>query len=184
MVFRPFVELPDADFEQGRHLVDERARAAGAASVHARVVQPAEKEELGVLPSQLDHYVRAGREALGRKPGGVHFLHKGQPRALGKAQPRAAAEGNGRPVHIREQLAYAREHAGQGIGDLAVMPPVLRMYHIVLVVQHHRFHGGGTHVNSQTQCFLLPVLCFCIFLSVCAVRTDVFYSIILKIFEV
>ena len=53
-VGRELVEAAGVGVQQGCHLVDERARAAGAGAVHALLNAIIEVDDLGVLAAQLD----------------------------------------------------------------------------------------------------------------------------------
>ena len=79
------VHLVGAHFEQGGHLVDEGAGAAGAAAVHPHLGAAGQKEDLGVLAAQLDDAVGLGHKPLDRHAGGEHLLHKGDAAAVGQA---------------------------------------------------------------------------------------------------
>ena len=64
---REFVEEPlGVGVQQGCHLIDERARAAGAGAVHALLDAVVEIDDLGVLAAQLDGDI-GGRDKGSRR---------------------------------------------------------------------------------------------------------------------
>ena len=92
-LFRPqgkLVHLADGYIEERSHLVDERARAARAAAVHALFGAARDKDDLCVLAAELDSRVRVGVILSYRGKRRLHFLHKGNAAALGKPQARRA----------------------------------------------------------------------------------------------
>ena len=85
---REFVHLPRGDVQKGRHLVDEGARAARAAAVHALLGAAGDEDDLGVFAAQLDGGVGVGVVFADGGERRLHFLHEGDAAALGKAQAR------------------------------------------------------------------------------------------------
>ncbi len=82
---RQGIEVVRSDGEQGRHLVDERAGAAGAGAVHPNLHCAVEVEYLRVLAAELNYDVSVRRELLYGEPCGVHLLHEADARCLGHA---------------------------------------------------------------------------------------------------
>ena len=90
------VELGHVHVQQRGHLVDERARAAGAAAVHALVHaagRAVEEDDLGVLAAQFDHHIGVRRQRAHQLADHEHFLLEGQARGFGKADARRAGDG-------------------------------------------------------------------------------------------
>ena len=75
-VGRELVEAAGIGVEQGCHLVDERARAAGAGAVHALLDAVIEVDDLGVLAAQLDGDIGGRDEGLDGALAGDDFLDK------------------------------------------------------------------------------------------------------------
>ena len=88
-------------FQQGGHLVDEGARAAGADAVHALLHAAAEIKDFRVLAAQLDGHVRLGSLRLEGGGHRHHLLHEGRPQRVGQGQ-RAGAR------HAQAQVAAAQ----------------------------------------------------------------------------
>ena len=103
------VHFIGAHFQQGGHLVDERAGAAGTAAVHAHLGAVRQKQNLGVLAAQLDDAVGAGGQTVGRHAGGKHLLHKGNAAAV--RQTHARRHGNRQPGPAVRQAPG--RHAGE-----------------------------------------------------------------------
>ena len=70
--------------QQGCHLVDERARAAGAGAVHALLNAIIEVDDLGVLAAQLDGDIGGWDEGLDGALAGDDLLDKLQIEPLGQ----------------------------------------------------------------------------------------------------
>ena len=103
-MLRKPVQLVRRHIHERGHLVDERARAAGAGAVHALFQRAAKEDDLGVLAAQLDHSVRAGQEGLHGLGGGVDLLHKGNTGGLGHAEARRTRDSYADRVAIHDRL--------------------------------------------------------------------------------
>ena len=77
------VHLIGTHLQQGGHLVNEGAGAAGTAAVHAHLGAVGQKEDLCILAAQLNDAVGARCQAVGSHAGGKDLLHKGHPAAVG-----------------------------------------------------------------------------------------------------
>ena len=90
---RGLVHLVGAHLQQGRHLVNERAGAAGAAAVHADLGAVCQEKDFCVLAAQLDDAVGAGGQPVGCHAGGEDLLHEGHLAAVGQAHAGRAGDG-------------------------------------------------------------------------------------------
>ena len=136
--------------QQSGHLIDERARAAGAGAVHALLDAVIEVDDLGVLAAQLDGDIGGGDKGLDGALAGDDLLDKLQVEPLGQQQ--AARTGNGaghlgRRQHGRSTLEQV---AGAG-ADVGVVALVLGVHDLVVVVEHGELDGGRAHVDAQVQ---------------------------------
>ena len=104
-----FVELLDGDVEDRGDLVDEGARAAGAAAVHSHVgdieraggFADAEEDHLGVLAAEFDGAARARVKRLDGAGVGDDLLHERHAELVGDR--RRAGAGERKPnVGLRE----------------------------------------------------------------------------------
>ena len=86
------VETRGIGLQQGGHLVDKRAGAAGADAVHALFEPTFEVDDLGILAAEFDGDIHLRRDALERLRDGDDLLHKGDAERLGKVD-RAGAGG-------------------------------------------------------------------------------------------
>ena len=86
------VETRGIGLQQGGHLVDKRAGAAGADAVHALFEPAFEVDDLGILAAEFDGDIHLRRDALERLRDGDDLLHKGDAERLGKVD-RAGAGG-------------------------------------------------------------------------------------------
>ena len=78
------VEATGVGVQQGCHLIDERARAAGTGTVHALLDAVVEVDDLGVLAAQLDGDVGGRDEGLDGTLAGDDLLDKLQVEPLGQ----------------------------------------------------------------------------------------------------
>ena len=78
------VQAGGVSVQQRRHLVDERAGAAGAGAVHALLDAIVEVDDLGVLAAELDGAVGLRNEGLHGALGGNDLLDKLQVKPLGQ----------------------------------------------------------------------------------------------------
>ena len=153
--FRRLVHLVSAHLQQGGHLVDESAGAAGAAAVHPHLGAAGEEEDLGILAAQLDHAVGLGDEPLDRHAGGEHLLHEGHAAALGQAhagRARNAEQGFG-PVEI-----FAVDPAQKLLRlfqNMAVVTLVGRIQQVFLFIQHGAFDGRAADIKTNSQVLIL-----------------------------
>ena len=83
-VGRELVEAARVGVQQGCHLVDERARTAGAGAVHALLDAVVEVDDLGVLAAQLDGDISGRDEGLDGTLAGDDLLNKLQVEPLGQ----------------------------------------------------------------------------------------------------
>ena len=119
------VELLHGDFEDGGHLVEERARAARAAAVHAHVdgfelagaFVRAEEHHLGVLAAQLDGATRLGMQPLHGCGARHHLLDERHAQPFGDA---AAARSAHSRLHAR--VGEARCRFLEGVEDALRLP--------------------------------------------------------------
>ena len=136
--------------QQGCHLVDERARAAGAGAVHALLDAVVEVDDLGVLAAQLDGDIGGRDEGLDGTLAGDDLLDKLQVEPLGQQQAARAGNGAGhlgRRQHGRGTL----EQVAGASADVSVVTLVLGVDNLVVVVEHSELNGGGAHVDAQVQ---------------------------------
>ena len=91
-LFGRLVHLIGTHLEQGRHLVDESARAAGAAAVHPDFGAVGQEQDLCILTAQLDDAVRRRDELFDRHAGGEHLLHERHAAAVGQAHAGGAGD--------------------------------------------------------------------------------------------
>ena len=149
-VGRELVEAAGVGVQQSGHLVDERARAAGAGAVHALLDAIVEVDDLGVLAAQLDSNVGGRDKGLDSALAGNDLLDKLQVEPLGQQQ--AARTGNGASHLGRRQHGRSALEQVTGAGtDVGVVALVLGVNDLVVVVEHGELDGGGAHVDAQVQ---------------------------------
>ena len=123
------------------HLVDERARAAGARAVHALLDAVVEEDDLCVFATQLNGNVRFGDERLNCGFAGNNFLHELNVEPLRQKQATRAGNGNG-----QRQVAVFHggflEHFHDGRAHVRVVAAIHRPQDFVLIVQNCKFDSG------------------------------------------
>ena len=149
-VGRELVEAAGIGMQQGCHLIDEGARAAGAGAVHALLDAVIEVDDLGVLAAQLDGDVGGRDEGLDGTLAGDDLLDKLQVEPLGQQQ--AARTGDGASHLRRRQHGRSAFEQVAGTGaDIGMMALVLGVDNLVVVIEHGELDGGGAHVDAQMQ---------------------------------
>ena len=149
-VGRELVEAAGIGVQQGGHLIDKRARAAGAGAVHALLDAVIEVDDLGVLAAQLDGDVGSGDESLDGALAGDDLLDKLQVEPLGKQQAARTGDGTGH-LGRRQHGRSAREQVAGASADIGVMALILGVDNLVVVIEHGELDGGGAHVDAQVQ---------------------------------
>ena len=149
-VGRELVEAARVGVQQGCHLVDERARTAGAGAVHALLDAVVEVDDLGVLAAQLDGDVGGRDEGLDGTLAGDDFLDKLQVEPLGEQQTARTGDGAGHLGSRQHGRSTLEQVAGAG-ADVGVVALVLGVDDLVVVVEHGELNGGGAHVDAQVQ---------------------------------
>ena len=136
--------------QQGRHLVNERTRTAGAGTVHALLDAVIEVDDLGVLAAQLNGNVGGRDEGLDGALAGDDLLDKLQVEPLGQQQTARAGDGAGHLGRRQHGRGALEQVAGAG-ADIGVMALVLGVDDLVIVIEHGELDGGGAHVDAQVQ---------------------------------
>ena len=149
-VGRELVEAARVGVQQGCHLVDERARAAGAGAVHALLDAVVEVDDLGVLAAQLDGDIGGRDKGLDGALAGDDLLDKFQVEPLGQQQAARTGNGTGHLGRRQHGRSALEQVAGAGT-DVGVVTLVLGVDDLVVVVEHGELNGGGTHVDAQVQ---------------------------------
>ena len=149
-VGRELVEAAGIGVQQGCHLVDERARTAGAGAVHALLDAVVKVDDLGVLAAQLDGDVGGRDEGLDGTLAGDDLLDKLQLEPLGQQQTARAGNGAGHLGRRQYSRGALKQVAGAGT-DIGVMALVLGVDDLVVVVEHGELNGSGANVDAQVQ---------------------------------
>ena len=149
-VGRELVEAARVGVQQSGHLIDERARAAGAGAVHALLDAVVEVDDLGVLAAQLDGDIGGRDEGLDGTLAGDDLLDKLQVEPLGQQQAARAGNGAGH-LGRRQHGRSALEQVAGASADVGVVALVLGVDDLVVVVEHGELNGGGAHVDAQVQ---------------------------------
>ena len=153
---RHFIQLIHAHVQQGRHLVNECARTAGTAAVHALFYAAGEKDDLRILAAQLDNHICLGIALLDRQERSVYFLDKGQLCRLRQSQSGRAGDADPE-LSIRIFLRQLCQLCTHGLTDLGKMAFIAGRKHFAFFCQQNRLDSGRTHVNSQC---IGDLLCF------------------------
>ena len=148
IVRRRVVKALGVGLQQGGHLVDEGAGAAGAHAVHPLLQATGEIDDLGVLAAQLDGHIRLGIALLQRRGHRHHLLHKGDVQRT--AQVDGAGAGDGGPQGaVAQGLPRFPQQVGQRLLGVGLMAAVIAVDDVVVVVQYHQLHGGGANVDTS-----------------------------------
>ena len=149
-VGRELVEAARVGVQQSGHLIDERARAAGAGAVHALLDAVVKVDDLGVLAAQLDGDIGGRDKGLDGAFAGDDLLDKLQVEPLGQQQTARAGDGAGH-LGRRQHSRGALEQVAGASADVGVVALVLGVDDLVVIVEHGKLDGGGAHVDAQVQ---------------------------------
>ena len=153
------VEFGHVHVQERGHLVDERARTAGAAAVHALVHaagRAVEKDDLGVFAAQFDHHIGVRRQRAHQFADHKDLLLKGQARGLGKSDARRTGDRRAQKA-VRDQRLKIRKH-------LEYLLPRLRIVALITLIEdvsalHQRqFYRRGADIDPQRTDGLLLCL--------------------------
>ena len=153
------VEFGHVYVQERGHLVDERARTAGAAAVHALVHaagRAVEKDDLGVFAAQFDNHIGVRRQRAHQFADHKDLLLKGQARGLGKSDARRTGDRRAQKA-VRDQRLKIRKH-------LEYLLPRLRIVALITLIEdisalHQRqFYRRGADIDPQRTDGLLLCL--------------------------
>ena len=143
---RKGVHLLYRDIEQRCHLVDERARSARAAAVHALLRPPGDEDDLGVLAAQFHRNIRIGIQPADGAVRRLHLLHEGDLAALRDAQPRrardAGMEGGAKGAYLFQLGEHALAHP-------RIMAHIGRIQDGACFVENAYFYRRGSDVYPK-----------------------------------
>ncbi len=158
VVLGHLVEACGVGVEQGGHLVDERAGAARAGTVHALFRRRLQIGDLGVLAAEFDDHVGLRILLVDRAGFGDDLLHERHVEVVGQGE--AAGTGDGQadglvatatgfefPVDVLQQPCHGRT-------DVGVMTAIIREEHAIErvgLIEHHGLHRGGSDVETHAQ---------------------------------
>ena len=150
VAFRKLVQAARVGVEKRRHLVDERARTAGAGAVHALLDAVVEVDDLRVLAAELDDNVGLRNEGLDGGFARDNLLHEvdAEPLCEQKAARAGDGDGHGRCWVLLGRLAH---HFHDGRANVGVVAAVARVQNLVVVVEHGHLHRGGAYVDANVE---------------------------------
>ena len=150
VAFGELVQAARVGVQKRGHLVDERAGAARAGTVHALLDALVEVDDLGVLAAQLDGDVGFGDERLHRRLGRDDLLHELDAEPLRQKQAARAGDGDGHHL-VAELLRRLLQHLDDGGAHVRMMTLVDGVAHVLRVVENRQLHRGGAHVDADMQ---------------------------------
>ena len=152
------VEASRVGVEQGGHLVDERAGAACAGTVHALFRSRLQICDLGVLTAKFDNDVGLRIFLVDGAGLGDDLLHERHMEIIG--QGKAAGTGDGQTNRLVaaatglkffvDVLQQAR-HGGTHVGVVATVIGEEHRVERIGLIEHHGLHRGGTDVKTYAQ---------------------------------
>ena len=149
-----FVQLLHAHVQQRGHLVDERARTASAASVHAFVHSTPEEDDLRVFPAELHDDIRFGFQHFHDLARREDLLHERQAGRLGEAEPRAAGDGRSKRPAFQEAFRFLRQFHGL-LPHLGKVPLVFFIQDLAVLHDHDlRRRGPDIQTHQQSGMFI------------------------------
>ena len=149
VVRRRVVKALGVGLQQGGHLVDEGAGAAGAHAVHPLLKAAGEIDDLGILAAQFDGHIRPGIALLQRRGYRHHLLHEGNVQRPAQIDGAGAGDG-GAEGAVAQHLAGLTQQRRQRLLGVGLMAAVIAVENVVVVVQYHQLDGGRANVDTGT----------------------------------
>ena len=143
---REVVEPLGIGRQERGHVIDERARAAGADAVHALLRRIAEVRDLRILAAELDDGIRLRDELFDRCGTGDDLLYEGQANALSDAHAGRTRQGK-RELLLADDGFQMRQILLQGIADLREMARIILVEDLLLMVENDELDGRRTDIN-------------------------------------
>ena len=147
---REVVEPLGIGRQERGHVIDERARAAGADAVHALLRRIAEVRDLRILAAELDDGIRLRDELFDRCGTGDDLLYEGQANALSDAHAGRTRQGK-RELLLADDGFQMRQILLQGIADLREMARIILVEDLLLMVENDELDGRRTDINPHIQ---------------------------------
>ncbi len=149
IIFGVFVQTRRIRLQEGSHLVDEGARAAGTDTVHALFHVAALKiDDLCVLAAKLNRHVRDRREGLQGCGHGDHLLYKGDLQVVCQRET-AGTSDDGMHREVSKLFKSLGEKSRKGFPDISKMSFVIGKEYLMPVVQNGNLDGSGTDVDAK-----------------------------------
>ena len=150
VTFCELVQAASVGVEQGRHLVDERARAAGAGAVHALFDAVVEVDDFRVFAAELDDDVGLRNEGLNGGFACDDLLNEVDAEPLREQKAARAGDGDGHG-RCRVLLGRLAHHFHDGRANVGVVAAIARVQNLVVVVEHGHLHRGGAYVDANVE---------------------------------
>src|SRR5664280_3832427 len=135
--------------QEAGHLVDERARAARARTVHPLLYDGVEERDLRILTAELDDDVGLRLEALERGGTGDDLLDELHAHHVGDAEAGRAGDGAVEGL-VREGVYDLVEQGPEGAASVGVVASIRAETQRVFI-EHHRFDGGRSHIQAERK---------------------------------
>ncbi len=148
VVGREGVQAGGVHLEQGRHLVDEGARAAGAGAVHTLLGHWVQVGDLGVLAAEFDDDVDLGVEPLDGVGGRDHLLDELDAHDLRHTQP-AGAGHRDLDQPIREGGLDVAEQFGELTAHIGVVAAVVTEDDLAVAVDDDGLDRCRPNIETQ-----------------------------------
>ena len=152
------VETGRVRVQQGRHLVDERAGAACARTVHPLFRSRLEVGDFRVLAAELDDDIRLRDLLVDRAGFGDDLLDEGHVQVVGEGQ--AAGTGDcqanrlvaaAKPFELLVDVFKQSGDCGPHVGMMATVIGEQHAVERVILIQYDRFDCGRSDVKTDTQ---------------------------------
>ena len=143
------VHLVHRHVQQGGHLVDKGAGAAGAGAVHPLVHAAVKEDDLGVFAPQLNNSAGVGLQAADHLAGGEDLLDEGHVDGFRQPEPGTAGQSDGK-VAVPDQRGRLMKQFQSFLSHLGQVGLVLLVQDLVAFQQHH-LYCGAAHVDPKRQ---------------------------------
>ncbi|KAF5028097.1 hypothetical protein DSECCO2_662630 [anaerobic digester metagenome] len=147
------VHLLRSDIQQGGHLINKGAGAAGAGAVHAHLQPVFQEENFGVLAAQLNGGIGVGQTVAQGDAGRKNLLHKRDAALFGQPHARRARNCQHELILRRKALADCIDEFGCFFRNLRIVALIRMIDNVVIRIEHHTFYSRRAYINTNSHLF-------------------------------
>ena len=135
--------------QKGGHLVNKRAGASGAHTIHPLVQAAPEIDDLGVLAAKLNGHIGLGGCELQSRGHRHDLLHKGDLQCLSQGHGAGACDFD-LQIAAADFLPGIGQQLAQRFLGMGLVALIGAVKDLSLLIQNHQLYRGGTYIDTGT----------------------------------